>query len=437
MRRGPRSWPGAAGGSTIRTWLIPPGPGRTSRLHAGAALAAERVAAIVAAAEETAAKLRARHRGARARADRRGPARAPTTAWAPPRRRRPRSWAWPRPRRRACARPGASRPRRLGPRPPTRRWGSWRGPRRAPSGIVAEARGASARRAASRPEAEERARGLLEDARATADGVRSEGLELVSNLREMSNSLRSNAERLLGDVQRVHSRLVAQIERVERAAGGQRSARIQRAEHRAAAPVGRVRDERGPDGDGRRPRPARPPARRRRARSAGVHPAGLAQAFTPARRNFPSDADANICSSWIRTPKAPSRSRRSCSPRRSCGSRSGGPSASTVAPTSALEIGGALRRVQVKWGRLSAARDVVIVSLRTSRCTPRGHLRSTYSEGEVDLFARLLRGARPLLPSARSTACGPHGRLPPSDALRATDSGHALTLPTTSHSTGL
>ena len=35
----------------------------------------------------------------------------------------------------------------------------------------------------------------------------------------MSNSLRSNAERLLGDVQRVHSRLVAQIERVERATG--------------------------------------------------------------------------------------------------------------------------------------------------------------------------------------------------------------------------
>ncbi len=60
----------------------------------------------------------------------------------------------------------------------------------------------------------------MEDARATADGVRSEGLELVSNLREMSNSLRANAERLLGDVQRVHSRLVAQIERVERVAGG-------------------------------------------------------------------------------------------------------------------------------------------------------------------------------------------------------------------------
>jgi hypothetical protein len=34
-----------------------------------------------------------------------------------------------------------------------------------------------------------------------------------------------NAERLLGDVQRVHSRLVAQIERVERAAGGAGSGR--------------------------------------------------------------------------------------------------------------------------------------------------------------------------------------------------------------------
>ena len=47
--------------------------------------------------------------------------------------------------------------------------------------------------------------------------MRSEGLELVSNLREMSNSLRGNAERLFGDVQRVHSSLVAQIARVERA----------------------------------------------------------------------------------------------------------------------------------------------------------------------------------------------------------------------------
>lgn len=53
----------------------------------------------------------------------------------------------------------------------------------------------------------------------------------------------------------------------------------------------------------------------------------------------------------------------------------------------ALEIGGDLFRVQVKWGRLSPARDVVIVALATSRCTPRGHIRSTYAEHEVDLFA--------------------------------------------------
>jgi hypothetical protein len=52
-----------------------------------------------------------------------------------------------------------------------------------------------------------------------------------------------------------------------------------------------------------------------------------------------------------------------------------------------LEIGGRLLRVQVKWGRLSAARDVVIVSLFTSRCTTHGHVRGTYAADEVDLFA--------------------------------------------------
>ena len=52
-----------------------------------------------------------------------------------------------------------------------------------------------------------------------------------------------------------------------------------------------------------------------------------------------------------------------------------------------LEVGGQLSRVQVKWGRLSPARDVVIVSLFTSRCTTRGHVRGTYTENEVDLFA--------------------------------------------------
>ena len=53
----------------------------------------------------------------------------------------------------------------------------------------------------------------------------------------------------------------------------------------------------------------------------------------------------------------------------------------------ALDICGALLRVQVKWGRLSPARDAVIVSVFTSRCTTHGHVRGTYAEQEVDLLA--------------------------------------------------
>jgi PD-(D/E)XK endonuclease len=53
----------------------------------------------------------------------------------------------------------------------------------------------------------------------------------------------------------------------------------------------------------------------------------------------------------------------------------------------ALEIGDDLFRVQVKWGRLSPMRDVVIVVLRTSRCTTHGHVRGTYAQREVDLLA--------------------------------------------------
>jgi prevent-host-death family protein len=53
----------------------------------------------------------------------------------------------------------------------------------------------------------------------------------------------------------------------------------------------------------------------------------------------------------------------------------------------ALDIGGALYRVQVKWGRLSPTQDTITVVLYTSRCTTKGHVRASYSEGEVDLFA--------------------------------------------------
>ena len=60
-------------------------------------------------------------------------------------------------------------------------------------------------------------RELIWEARQAAQEVRSEGMELVANMRQMGDSLRANAERILRDVQGVHSQLVAKIERVERA----------------------------------------------------------------------------------------------------------------------------------------------------------------------------------------------------------------------------
>lgn len=65
-----------------------------------------------------------------------------------------------------------------------------------------------------RADAEEHARRLVLDARASADGVRAEGMELVSNLREMSDVLRSNADRLLQDIQAIHSRMIGELEGV-------------------------------------------------------------------------------------------------------------------------------------------------------------------------------------------------------------------------------
>jgi PD-(D/E)XK endonuclease len=53
----------------------------------------------------------------------------------------------------------------------------------------------------------------------------------------------------------------------------------------------------------------------------------------------------------------------------------------------ALEIGGRMWRVQCKWGRLNAKRDVVIVHLFTSRCTANGYVRRNYEEHEIDLLA--------------------------------------------------
>ncbi len=52
-----------------------------------------------------------------------------------------------------------------------------------------------------------------------------------------------------------------------------------------------------------------------------------------------------------------------------------------------FEIAGRLLRVQCKWGGLDREAGVIKVSVRTSRFTPRGYVRSPYGEHEVDLFA--------------------------------------------------
>ena len=73
---------------------------------------------------------------------------------------------------------------------------------------------------ASTTKAKAQSREILGEARVVAADVRSEGMELVQNLREMGNSLRSNAELLLRDIQAVHSRMVSELDRVD-GGGGQ------------------------------------------------------------------------------------------------------------------------------------------------------------------------------------------------------------------------
>ena len=52
-----------------------------------------------------------------------------------------------------------------------------------------------------------------------------------------------------------------------------------------------------------------------------------------------------------------------------------------------FETGRRLWRVQCKWGRLSRAGDVVIVSTGSSRLSPAGYVKTTYDDFEIDLFA--------------------------------------------------
>ena len=52
-----------------------------------------------------------------------------------------------------------------------------------------------------------------------------------------------------------------------------------------------------------------------------------------------------------------------------------------------FEVGDGLWRVQVKWGRLSKPRDVIVVHVGGSYLTPNGYVHSTYDEREIDLLA--------------------------------------------------
>jgi prevent-host-death family protein len=52
-----------------------------------------------------------------------------------------------------------------------------------------------------------------------------------------------------------------------------------------------------------------------------------------------------------------------------------------------LELGSRLLRVQCKWGRLDRDRAVINVALQTSRFTPAGYVRTSYTAEEIDAVA--------------------------------------------------
>ena len=52
-----------------------------------------------------------------------------------------------------------------------------------------------------------------------------------------------------------------------------------------------------------------------------------------------------------------------------------------------FEVGGRILRVQCKWGCLDNAAGTIRVSLQSSWLSPRGYVRSCYSEDEIDLVA--------------------------------------------------
>ena len=76
----------------------------------------------------------------------------------------------------------------------------------------------------------------MRHAEETASEINHEGFHMVGNLRELGDSLRTNADRLLKDVQMVHTRMVAQIERVQKEAGPPRPPRRTRDEPASRSP---------------------------------------------------------------------------------------------------------------------------------------------------------------------------------------------------------
>jgi cell division septum initiation protein DivIVA len=72
---------------------------------------------------------------------------------------------------------------------------------------------AEADAAGIRAEADEHARRLILDARASAEGVRAEGMEVVSELRQMGDALQAMGDRLLSDIESIYARMVGELER--------------------------------------------------------------------------------------------------------------------------------------------------------------------------------------------------------------------------------
>ena len=227
--------------------------------------------------------------------------------------------------------------------------------------VMSEARAAATK---EQDEIKERARELLCDARATASDVRSEGLEIAANLREMGDSLRSNAERLLRDVQRIHSQLVARLDRIDAGAG-----------------TGAAEAARRPGARARRTRPPTmatcstcPSSSRRRSGGLSGHGARLdtvcvslsklRAVLSVGRGNICSMADANIKGNVAELEIA------------TAAARLGIPVLKPLSEHArcdlAFEIGRRLWRVQCKWGRVARGGDVVIVTTSGCRHAPRG-----------------------------------------------------------------